>query len=312
MRVSINIPVCGVYILIALSCGCASQDKYLKAEGATHVPQSVSKIIPDDADIAALMTIRLVQPNGKITNGGSPDKQALYYSIDMANLMAATKLYFISGTDQELARRRNDILEVLVLVSDLNSETYLSRAFAVDLSLRGIRGGLNRIFTAAQTATSLISAETTAVLGLSNLLIGGLGDEYNSLVYANKTYDALRSAIDAERVRIKSDIKKSTKQPYVQYTIQDALSDIRRLSEASSIRIGVALLLKIADQEKKAAVMQAIADEALAVPVTPIATPAAVPGAAGAPPAAPPPVPAPAATDSGAPKGSSLRTYPSN
>ncbi len=295
MRISVGLHISAI-CLWAIVCGCASKDKYLKAEGAVHVPQSVPQITPEDPAIAELLTIRLIQPNGKILNGGAPDKQALYYSVDMTKLMAATKLYFASGTDQELAKRRNDILEVLVLVSDLNSETYLSRAFAVDLTVRGIRGVINRTFTAAQTATSLISPETTAVLGLSNLLIGGIGDEYNSLAYANKTYDALRAAIEAERVRIKSDIKKSTVESYAEYSIQDALADIVRLSEASSIRMGVARLLEIAEKEQKAAVNQAIADDA--------AQAAAV--AAGAPPVAPAVTP-PAPTT-----GTTQRSYPSN
>lgn len=247
------------FLLVPVACwtigGCGTLDTHLKSEPATHVPRSAVDVPVEDG-LKELIKIKLVSPKGKILKKKSNDtKQAIYYSVDMTDLMGKTNLGFSdkNPSNDDLMKRRNDLIEILVFVSDENSKTFLSRAFAVDLYINGIRGVIERSFTVAQTATSLISPEATAALGLTNLLVGGLGEEYESLMYAEKTFDALRAVIEAERAKIKLEIEKGQKRDYKDYTIQDALSDVGRLAEASSIQVGVSKLLAAAEQERATA-----------------------------------------------------------
>ena len=231
--------------------GCAQYDKVLKTETGIHVPKINYDKIHVDPDIKEYISINIIEPDGNIIGAddvkdkNDQKRQAVYFSVDTTKLMGETSLDKI---------KRDKIIEVLVMISDLNSEAYLSRSFAAQLYIDGTIGLTQRTATALQTGITTASPETSAALGLTNLLVGGIGEELNSAVYAENTFEAIQESIRAERAKQKLIIQNKMAKSYNDYTIQDALSDIRYLAEVSSIRIGVGKLLQDAKLKKDKAV----------------------------------------------------------
>ena len=104
--------------------------------------------------------------------------------------------------------------------------------------------------TAGQTATTTATPFGSAGLGVANLLVGGLYDDYKSVVFAEKTFAAVRSTIEAERAKIKKEIIDRKSLDVAKYSMQSALSDIDRLARASSSQTGISKLAADAEKNK--------------------------------------------------------------
>ena len=242
--------------LAFIAVGCAT-DSHLKTESTFHVPRSVTTI-PVDDDLSNLIKIVPVDQSENLLNGTDddsssskrdPTKQVLYFSVDVTELMGRYNLGMTNPTNAQLEEKRNRIIDVLLNVSDQNHQTYMSRFFAAQLNVSAARGVVQKVLDAAGASTALVSGEVTAGLNLSNLLIGGLYDEFESIVFVNKTFQAMEKAIEAKRLQLRGDIEKKKTTPYPEYSIQQVLSDIRQYGETSSLRAGIEQLLSLAEQD---------------------------------------------------------------
>jgi len=154
--------------------------------------------------------------------------------------------------DVRLRERRNNVVDVLLFISDFNCETYLSRAFANRAFINVSNNVLQDVASGVTSGAATVSPQASAAIGLSALVIGSATDEISSAFYLNQTFQAMETVIRTERKLQRQDIESKLETlPYEQYSLHDALSDVRLYSETCSIRAGLQLLAKAAEQDRR-------------------------------------------------------------
>ncbi len=246
-----------VHVLLAICLvqfGCASTSVYLGADPGVHVsPHATGGEMPIDAELAGLLCVETIDMHGRVRDAsfhGEPSGRALYLSVDVSGLIAQPHLGVpaepAATFDARLAERRNKIIDVLLIVSDHNAETYLSRAFANRAALTTSRNVLRDLSLGATSGLAGAGSPLSSVIGLGGLALGSAVDEMNDSLYMGETFHAMEVLIRGARADLRRRIRERSRLPYAEYDIADVLADMRRYSEMCSVRFGLAKLREAA------------------------------------------------------------------
>ena len=234
----------GIFTVILLT-GCASTAEYLRSQPAAYFPADVAQPGGKLKDIIALHCMK--EQDVPIEAKGGKYKECLYVSADASKLIELDSDNSLDNDTRDMA------ITYLVGVSDMNCSNFMHRAFANKAGLDFTKRLTGDLATGASAGTAFTSPAASAALSVSNLIIGKSIESFNSNYFFDKTFQALESAIYAQRLDISSLIlaKRSQARGNKQtYNIVQALSDIRAYDDACSIKAGLARLVQLADKEK--------------------------------------------------------------
>jgi hypothetical protein len=158
-----------------------------------------------------------------------------YISADMQDLLAIPAS-FVQAPD------RNQIVDMLLNVSDHNCSNFLVRAFAKKTNLDSRRNTLKDIGVGIATVIASPAPAVSAGIGLTNLVTGSAVDNYNASFYLEKTFQVMESAIGKERATVRARIVANSKKSPADYGLYAALNDIRSYDDACSIERGLSVL----------------------------------------------------------------------
>lgn len=228
--------------------GCAGTAEYLRSQPVTHFPATATVAVPDELKSLISLHCMKDQTAAYVENGTST-KECLYVSADASNLTSTIK-----QTDTPIVRDK--AITFLTSLSDMNCSNFLHRAFANKAGLDFTKGFISDLSTGASAGTAFSNPAVSVALSVSNLVVGKGVESFNATYYYDKTFQALESAIGAERLRIKTYILAKQSQANgqnstVKYEIVQALSDVRQYDDACSIKAGLAQLVQLADAKKK-------------------------------------------------------------
>lgn len=239
---------------LAALAGCASTSVYLGSDPGMHVPPIAGELeIPIDPELAGLIDIRSIDMHGNVTTDHSSGR-SLYLSVDLTGVLARPNLGLEDGDalDLRLRDRRNDIMSVLLFVSDFNAETYLSRAFANRAFIETGNSVLQDVLAGISTGAATVSPPAAGAVSLSALVIGSAAEQVNASFYLNQTFQAMETVIRTERALLRREIRRRMNVlPYDQYALHDGLTDIRRYSELCSVRAGLQGLARVAELDRR-------------------------------------------------------------
>jgi len=227
-----------VVIALALA-GCSNTAEWLRSQPVTHFPSATAIAIPDD--LKALVTLHCMKDQEvSYTDSGTNAKgrECLYVSADVSNLAKA-------GTDKVL---RDRAINFLTSLSDLNCSNFVQRSFANRAGLDFTKSFITDMSSGASAATAHANPAIASGLSISNLIVGKGVDNFNATYYFDKTFQALESAINGERARLKANIV--AHQAQTTYDLSQAIADIRAYDDACSIKAGLAQLVQIAGTQK--------------------------------------------------------------
>jgi len=239
--------------------GCAGSAEYLRSQPVTYFQPTTDLTVP--GLLAPYIKLRCMKARGSVTQQQDAE-ECLYISADASQLLNAVTATTTavattvtstasSSTTVTLSATqalRDQTIAFLMSVSDMNCSNFLHRAFAQKASMDLSKGFLGDLATGLSAGTAHADPRTSAALSLGNLIVGKGVESVNATYFYNGTFQAMESAIAAERIRIKTFIiaKQSTS-----YEMTQALSDIRAYDDACSFRVGVAQLVQLADIRKK-------------------------------------------------------------
>jgi len=279
--------------LALLLSGCGSTATYLAPQQTVYYKDKDQGVITlTDTDLKDLFELKCMKnmPQGPFTYGDSKESsQCLYIAVDAAKATSS------STTTRTV---RDKAIAYLLNVSETNCTNFLDRAFANKAGMDVTKGLAADVATGIGTVTAFNTPAVTAALGITNLVVGKTADNVSSTFYFNQTFQAFEAAVITERVRLKSEIiNKQAQRPVVstetavQYTLFDAMADIRQYDAACSMRVGLAKLIETQAEKKKLQVDQSAIADATAKPNSLETAQARIPTALTADGAAKPPVP---------------------
>lgn len=246
-----NSNVLRVFVPSIFLAGCGSTATYLAPQQSVYYKAEES-ITLSDSDLQKLFDLKCmkIMPQGPVSFGSAKEApQCLYIAVDAAKATQS------DTTDRKV---RDKAIAYLLNVSETNCSNFLDRAFANRSELDMAKNLGQDIATGVGTLTAFNTPAVTAALGLTNLVVGKSTDNINSTYYLNQTFQAFEAAVATERARIKSEIlaKQANRPPVstdtaVQYTLFDALADIRNYDAACSMRVGLAKLIETQDEKKR-------------------------------------------------------------
>jgi hypothetical protein len=225
-------------------CACSSASGHLRSQPASYF--TVEDFSPEGPlkDLVTLRCARVAAVKYKIsTSTFAPKTECHYISADVTKLV--NKLPE-NGADSQL---REAVLDLLLGLSDYNCSNFLSRAYAFRSTFDLTSKFIGDLATAASAGTVVAAPGVSVGLDGVNLLIGKANSNFDSQFYADKTFQALESAIAAERTKRKTEIlaRRSTHK----YSLMSALADARFYDDACSIKAGIQNLGDIANKAEK-------------------------------------------------------------
>lgn len=218
----------------------------LAAEAATSVPVKGLLDISIDPQIAPLIDVYLVKPDGTLFRQEAlpaterRSTQSLYWTVDVSRLIGNPGLVYPGETSrpdvEEMAQRRDAIVLVLLHVADHNHKAYFDRVFRMYRVSNSTRNIANAVLTGSTAVTALFSGPAAAGIGAAHLVMDSAIAELDSTFFMNQTFEAIDKAVQSERERVRGEIRKRMGETIGSYPIQDALSDVERYSGISSMR----------------------------------------------------------------------------
>lgn len=252
--------------LAVLLSGCGSTATYLAPQQTVYYKdKDQGSITLTDTDLNSLFELKCMKnmPQGPLTHGESKEaSQCLYIAVDAAKATSST------ATTRTV---RDKAIAYLLNVSETNCANFLDRAFANKAGMDVTKGLAEDVATGIGTVTAFNTPAVTAALGITNLVVGKTVDNVTSTFYFNQTFQAFEAAVITERARIKSEIiSKQAQRPVVstdtavQYTLFDAMADIRQYDAACSMRVGLAKLIETQGEKKRLQIEQSANADAAA------------------------------------------------
>lgn len=238
--------------LALLLSGCGSTSTYLSSQQSVYYKETGTITLADEdlKDLFEPKCMKPMPPSPLRMPNENEASQCLYIAVDAAK---AT-----SGKTTDRAKR-DKAIAYLLGISESNCIGFLERAFASKAGMEVTKNLAQDVSTGVGAIAAFNTPYVTAGLGLFNLAVGKTVDNVSQTYYFDRTFQAFEAAVVTERARIKSDIiSKQAQRPTVstdtavQYTLVDALADIRIYDAACSMRVGLAKLLET-QGEKKAA-----------------------------------------------------------
>jgi hypothetical protein len=138
-------------------------------------------------------------------------------------------------------------LDLLLWISDYNCSNFLSRAFSVRSTLDLASKFIGDLASAASAGTVSAAPGVSVGFDVANILVGKADSNFDSQFYANATFNAMETAISAERAKRKAEILQRRRETKP-YSLAAALTDSRYYDDACSIKTGLQSLLSIAKQ----------------------------------------------------------------
>lgn len=234
-------------IIACVGYACGSTERFLRPEPAFHINsgQQISLTLPDDIkDSVALRCVGNRQVS--YTDGLPKPDQCLYISADITKIPALLDKFSKESNRDTVAR-------LLISVSDQNCTTFLARAFANKAGIDTTNGILSDLATGGAAGTAAANPAISAGLNVGNLLFGKTTGNFDKTYYAEKTFQAMESAILGERAETKALIVTNLRTKKTsQYTIFDVLGEIKQYDESCSIQHGLLKLASVADENRKA------------------------------------------------------------
>jgi hypothetical protein len=219
----------------------------LRSYPVTHFPAQTTIAVPEE--LVGLVTLHCMRDQDtEYKDNGTKTKECVYLSADASNITST-----IRAKDSSLVRDK--AITFLMSVSDMNCSNFLHRAFANKSGLDLTKTFISDLSTGVSAGTAFANPAVSAALSISNLVVGRGVESFNATYYYDKTFNAMESAIAAERLRIKTYVlakqsQANAKPAAVSYELVQALSDIRQYDDACSIKAGLSQLVQLADARK--------------------------------------------------------------
>lgn len=187
------------------------------------------------------LTVQCVRAPGKLSNEGTSRAQCLYVAIDYKDVL---RLPVRNRFE------RNRLIDLLAGFSDANCDTFVHRVFANKAALDATRNTGAEMATAIAAGTAQVASGFSAGLGLFNLVGGTAIDNYNLVLFSDKTFQVVSAALDAERLAAQASLIEGAKKDLPDYTFEAALADLRRYDNTCSLRRALERLGELADNAK--------------------------------------------------------------
>jgi hypothetical protein len=233
-----------ILLVITLS-GCASTAEHLRSQPVAHLPPSASIPVPADLQPYVELSCTRAQDTD-FAKDGKATAECLYASVDASKLAASVP----PGNPGV----RDKALNFLIGISDMNCSNFLHRAFANKAGLDFTKSFMGDLATAVSAGTAHANPTISAAVGVGNLVIGKGVESFNATYYYEKTFQALKSVIMANRLGIKRQIiakqAAAVNAAAVPYDLTQAISDIREYDDACSIMNGLDELVQVAGTKK--------------------------------------------------------------
>lgn len=142
--------------------------------------------------------------------------------------------------------RRNKIVSLLLLLSDINADAYFSLVFGIDAVAEGGRNVLGNLLGGGGAATIPFSAPVALGLSVGGLFVSNTVEQAQSQLFQQKTFEALDAVIRTERARVRRAINAKFAIKYQDYNIYSALADVQYYHDIASLRKGASLLSEAA------------------------------------------------------------------
>lgn len=150
-------------------------------------------------------------------------------------------------------RNENALSTWLAGFSDANCDTFVHRVFTNKAALDATRNTGKDMATGLAAGTAQVASGLSAGLGLFNLVGGTAIDNYNLVLFSDKTFQVVSAAIDAERIRAQAALINGSRRELDEYSYQAALRDLRAYDDTCSLRRALERLGEMADRAKKQA-----------------------------------------------------------
>lgn len=261
--------------------GCADSAHYLRSRPVTYFPgeQSSSETLSSEKPISKnlavpkplnqLITLHCVKEEASpYADGNTQFTECLYVSAEFNPLWSGTEKADVdtskpaskkAGSTKKKGATLNSeqdlAVSYLLDISDMNCSNFMQRAFAMRSSA-GFANNLTRDLAAGFGAvTAFSSPALSAGLGVTSLIVGSGVKSFDAEYFLNESFQAMESAIAAERLRIRTSIllNRANPDPAARYGIAEALSDVRAYDDACSFKSGLSQLAKLAKEKKTAA-----------------------------------------------------------
>ena len=232
--------------------GCGETAPLLRTKWASQFPVGEKgKTLPIADEFAdAGVNARCVEGSSNWYGPSFSSKECLYVAVDVASVKPDL-----------LPKQRDQVIGLLLVVSDYNCSNWTSRSFANKTGLNAFK----RLFgnaTASGSAISAFSVPPVAIgLSIANLIATNAVDSLNQDYFYQQTFEAITKAISAERTKLRALI--TAKEATPSYTILEGLQDVRDYDGACSLERGVAILAETTGKtENKADIGKQKVDEA--------------------------------------------------
>lgn len=232
------------WVLAAVGCfmvsGCVNTAQSLRSRPVSYVEAKGEPVAP--GAVARLIKLRCVkEESASYAHGGTDFRECLYVTAD-ANAL------WMGETTTKLSEEGKLAVDYLLSLSEMNCSNFMHRAFAIRSSA-DFTSSLLRDLTAGGSAAAAHSQPAlSAGLSFANLFVGSSVKSFSANYYFDKTFDALKSTIDADRLRMKREImqKLHAQDPTPPYSMASALSDVRAYDDSCSFMSGLTSLTQLA------------------------------------------------------------------
>lgn len=206
--------------------------------GAMPLATTAPGTLPEKQELS----VRCVRLPSGMTNEAMSRKQCLYIAVDYNDVL---KL----NVSNQLERNR--LIDLLTGFSDANCDAWVHRVFANKATLDAGRNTGADIATAIAAGTAQVASGFASGLGLLNLVGGTAVDNYNAVIFSDKTFQVISSALAAERSKALAVVIDGSRKPLADYSFEAAMADLRRYDNACSLRQALERLGEMADAAKE-------------------------------------------------------------
>lgn len=237
--------LCASALCCVLLAGCGSTAEKLRSQPTVHLVASPENaVIPMPSKLEPYVKLRCMalQDAWEKPPGPRSTQECLY--------VAAEAPYLAVAPDD----LRDVSISFLVGLSDMNCSNFLHRAFANKAGLDFTKSFSSDLATGLSAGTAHVNPAVSAALSIGNLLIGKGVESFNATYYYEKTFQALKAVISANRQEIRRQIfarqDRARTTPTVPYSMTEAIADLREYDDACSIMSGLDRLVQVANNEQ--------------------------------------------------------------